>query len=66
MMEQKLREGIYRLENVRFWLANLRHFDKFTLDQRDDLDNAYQIINKVYDQYDGVPGSALKQVKRWR
>lgn len=64
-MEQKLREGISRLENVRFWLANLRHFDKFTLCQRDDLDNAYQIINKVYDQY-GVSGSALKQIKRWR
>jgi hypothetical protein len=64
MMEQKLREGISRLENVRFWLANLRHFDKFTLGQRDDLDNAYQIINKVYDQC-GVSGSALKQIKRW-
>jgi len=64
-MKQKLREGVSRLENVKFWLANLRHFDKFTLVQRDDLDNAYQIINKVYDQY-GVSGSALKQVKKWR
>ncbi len=51
-MDQELQKGIERLEDVRFWLANLRHFNKFTPLQRGKLSNAYKIINEVYNQFE--------------
>jgi hypothetical protein len=52
-MDQELQKGIERLEDVRFWLANLRHFNKFTPLQRGKLSNAYKIINEVYKAQNG-------------
>jgi len=51
MMSKELQKGIDQLEEVRFWLANLRHFEKFTPLQRFKLSDAYHIINEVYDQF---------------
>ena len=50
-MSKELQEGINRLEDVRFWLANLRHFEIFTPLLRYKLSNAYQTVNEVYDQF---------------
>jgi hypothetical protein len=51
MMSKELQEGIDRLEDVRFWLANLRRFEKFTPLQRFKLSNAYHTVEEVYDQF---------------
>ena len=50
-MNNGLQKGIERLEEVRFWLANLRHFEKFTPLQRFKLSEAYHTVNEVYDQF---------------
>jgi hypothetical protein len=50
-MNQELQKGIDRLEDVRFWLSNLRNYKYFTPLQRDKLSGAYKIVNEVYDQF---------------
>jgi hypothetical protein len=50
-MDQELQKGIDRLEDVRFWLANLRNYKYLTPLQRDKLSSAYKIVDEVYDQF---------------
>lgn len=50
-MSKELQEGINRLEDVRFWLANLRRFEKFTPLQRYKLSDAYHTVEEVYEQF---------------
>jgi hypothetical protein len=51
-MENILKKGIERLEDVRFWLAVLRRFDSFTERQKEKLDIAYKEVNEVYDGFE--------------
>jgi len=51
-MSKELQKDIDRLEDVRFWLAILRKFDKFTEKQRSKLDIAYKEVNEVYDIFE--------------
>jgi hypothetical protein len=51
VMNNELHNGIERLEDVRFWLANLKHYKYFTSLQQDKLSRAYKIVNEVYDQF---------------
>jgi len=52
MKKELLKKGFERLEDVRFWLALLRNFDQFTEPQKQKIDQAYRIINKVYESFE--------------
>ena len=52
MKKELLKKGFERLEDVRFWLAVLRRFDQFTEPQKQKIDQAYRIINKVYESFE--------------
>ena len=49
------KKGIELLEDVRFWLAVLRNFDQFSEPQKQKIDQAYRIINKVYEPFEPKP-----------
>ena len=42
------KKGFERLDEVRFWLAVLRKFDKFSEPQRKKIDKAYHLIDEIY------------------
>jgi len=52
MKNELQKKGIERLEDIRFWLAVLRNFDQFTEPQKQKIDQAYRIINKVYESFE--------------
>ena len=47
MEEDLLKKGFERLDEVYFWLAVLRNFDKFTESERANIDEAYKNISKI-------------------
>lgn len=55
-MKNKLKKkGIETLEDVRFWLAVLRKFDKFSDTQKEEIGKAYNIINEVCKSFKPKP-----------
>jgi len=52
MKDNLQKKGIERLADVRFWLAVLRKFDGFSEPQKQKIDQAYRIIDKVFESFE--------------
>ena len=52
MKKELQKKGIERLKDVWFWLAVLKNFDQFSEPQKQKIDQAYRIINKVYESFE--------------
>jgi predicted house-cleaning noncanonical NTP pyrophosphatase (MazG superfamily) len=62
-MDPLLKKEVDRLDNIKFWLQNIKNFPMFADKEQEKLERAFELVESVASNYDS--GSNLIRKSSW-